>query len=138
MARNTPWADGCCGPMFIVRRSLPPYPISSCWRATVSIVLMCRRGAFAGLRRPTVCPRLRCVTLLHRRHARRDEHRGLHGHQQRERFAEERLPVGVAERLRARGGPLVEIPVHPEVHGLVELAGLGLPVADVARVLLAA
>src|SRR5205807_8964278 len=28
MARNTPWADGCCGPMFIVRRSLPPYPIS--------------------------------------------------------------------------------------------------------------
>jgi hypothetical protein len=22
-ARNTPWADGCCGPMFMVSRSLP-------------------------------------------------------------------------------------------------------------------
>src|SRR3989442_1681910 len=37
-----------------------------------------------------------------------------------------------------RCGPLVQILVDPEVHGLVELAGLGLPVAHVARVLLAA
>src|SRR5678815_3439958 len=38
MARKTPWADGCCGPMFMVRRSLPPYPISTTFRASTSIV----------------------------------------------------------------------------------------------------
>src|SRR5688500_14061430 len=45
MARKTPWADGCCGPMFMVRRSLPPYPISTTFRASTSIV---RRARFAA------------------------------------------------------------------------------------------
>src|SRR2546425_2043162 len=65
------------------------------------------------------------VCSFHRRYGRRDEDHRLHAHQQRERLPEERLPVGVAERLRSRGGPLVQILVDPEVHGLVELAGLG-------------
>src|SRR5215470_4798165 len=114
IARNTPWADGCCGPMFMVRRSLPPYPISSVLRAV------------SGMR------------LFHRGDGRRNQHRGLHADEQRQRLAEKRLPLGIAEGVGARGGPLVQILVHPEVDGLVELAGLGLPVADVARVLLAA
>jgi hypothetical protein len=38
MARKTPWADGCCGPMFITSRSLPPYPSSTTSRVAVSVM----------------------------------------------------------------------------------------------------
>src|SRR5262249_4854524 len=129
IARNTPWADGCCGPMFITRRSLPPYPIST----------VCRVGVLGAGPERSRSESVELIPLrrsLHRRHGGPDQDRRLHHHQHRPRLAEEPLPVGILQRPGPRGRPLVEILVDPEVDGLVELTGLGLPVAHVARILL--
>src|SRR6185503_4800167 len=88
MARNTPWADGCCGPMFIVRRSLPPYPISTVVRGRVA-------------------------TLPHRRVRSGDQDDRLHRLQERRGLRDERLPGRVGRHLRARGGTVVEVLVDP-------------------------
>src|SRR5919108_4752875 len=112
IARNTPWADGCCGPMFIVRRSLPPYPISTVVRGSVA-------------------------TLLERRVGHRDQHDRLHLLQQRRRPGDERLPGRVGRHFRAGRRAVVEVLVDPHVHGLVELTAFGLPETDPPRVLVA-
>src|SRR5690349_5006052 len=138
--------------MFIVRRSLPPYPISTVFRAVVSgmVILFAvgapAQGAPRRLASPSAAARStarrsakeKSAHSFHGRRGRRNQDRGLHTDEQRQRFREKRLPLGIAERLRARGRPLVEVFVDPEVHRLVELPGLRLPIADVAGVFLAA
>src|SRR5438552_3084380 len=106
MARKTPWAEGCCGPMFIVRRSLPPYPISMTFRASGSMV--------------TLVPLRGERESLHRRVRRRVEDDRLHLEQDRRRLGEERVPLRVLHHLGADRGTVVEIVVGPEVHRLVE------------------
>src|SRR5215469_18838678 len=106
--RKTPWDEGCCGPMFIMRRSLPPYPTSTtclvCVTDTIDV--------------------LRLANLFHRRRRRRDQGHRAHLDEQRCRLAQERLPLWILEGLAAHGGPIVQIAVHPEVHDLVELGDL--------------
>src|SRR3990167_2094420 len=112
MARNTPWAEGCCGPMFIVRRSAPPYPISMTLRASGSAiptsVLLCSLGP-GSLPSP------------HGREGRGGEHDGLHVRQARRALGEEGLPLGLPRQLRPLGRALVEVVEGPHVDHLVEL-----------------
>src|ERR1043165_6558561 len=79
IARKTPWADGCCGPMFITRRSLPPYPISMTFRASGSMLI-----------RASAPP-----SSLERRGARGQEDGRLLLLEERHRLAEEALPLRV-------------------------------------------
>src|SRR5688500_16605337 len=143
MARKTPWADGCCGPMFMVRRSLPPYPISMTLRASGSLIFLCRlplaspRGAVrlarCAFHRPLASPRGAARLArpsLHRRVRGGQEHDGLHVGEQPDGLADESLPVGVLSQFGAGRGAVVEIPEHPHVHDLVELGDLGGPHAD--------
>src|SRR3990172_3709368 len=122
IARNTPCADGCCGPMFITSRSLPPYPISITCRVCVSaIAFSSHRGARLAAR-PAGPPRPprgshRCA-LAHRRGGRRIHDDGPHLRQQGRGLRDEGLPRGVLERPRAYGGTLVEVAVGPQVHRL--------------------
>src|SRR5512145_1778687 len=80
MARKTPWADGCCGPMFIMRRSLPPYPTSMTFRASRSISSS-------------------VLASLHRGMRGRAQDDRLHLHQQRVALGQERLPLGILHDL---------------------------------------
>src|SRR5262245_30274339 len=101
IARKTPWADGCCGPMFIVRRSLPPYPSSTTLRAS---------GSAIGTPR-----------LLHRRVGRGVQDDRLHLHEERRGLAEERLPLGILDHLAPGRRAVVEVAVRPHVDDLVQL-----------------
>src|SRR5687768_11871760 len=109
--------------MFMVMRSLPPYPISMTLRASGSLIfplsLASPRGA-AQLALPS----------LHRRMGGGQEDDRLHVGEQPHGLADERLPVGILAELGARGGTLVEILEDPHVHDLVELRDLGRPHAD--------
>src|SRR5262245_19265748 len=120
--------------MFMVRRSLPPYPISMTFRASGSI-----ENSEAGYARSTCGLRFAGRTgtlapLLHRGMWRRVEDDRLHLDQDRCRLGKESLPLGILHHLGADGDAVVEIVVGPEVHHLVELSHLRLPEPDVLRV----
>src|SRR5215831_8420846 len=123
--------------MFIMRRSLPPYPSSTTCLSGISFVVLAlflvRSPRPAG---PQPRDALR-LALPHRRRGSRDEHDRAHLEEQRRRLAEEGLPLRILNNFAARGCPVVEIAVRPEVHDLVELGDLGLPGADILGVLLA-
>src|SRR5215831_14628039 len=123
--------------MFIMRRSLPPYPISTTCCVRVSAnpdLFMCspRTAGTPAPRRPAAYK-----ALFHRRRWRGDQSHRAHLEEQRRRLAEEGLPLRVLQGLAAHGRAIVQIAVSPEVHDLVELGDLGLEHADVLRVLLA-
>src|SRR6266446_2230467 len=105
--------------MFMVRRSLPAYPISTTFRASTSMA------------------RLWSWLLFHRGVGGGVEDDRLHLDEQRRRLGEEGLPFRVLHELAPHGGAVVEIAVGPHVHDLVELPHLRLPEADILRVLLA-
>src|SRR5262245_55247194 len=114
MARKTPWADGCCGPMFMVRRSLPPYPSSTTFLASGSLMDLAHGGKRRG-----------------------EEDDGLHVGQAGDGLPEEVLPGRLLGEARTGVRALLEIAEGPDVHDLVELGDVRLPEPHAVHELLA-